>query len=112
MARTSAEAEVGSWVLTATARRSDRFLRGLEQASRVTFVSHVHHTCQWPPAVYSVKTPTPCPGAAFIVLFVSTSTRIGVGLGAPLVPGLPDALGVGTGPPALDDAVGPRCGSV
>src|SRR5437762_3596267 len=42
MARTSAESEAGSWTVTATARRSDRFLRGLEQASRVTFVSHVH----------------------------------------------------------------------
>jgi nanoRNase/pAp phosphatase (c-di-AMP/oligoRNAs hydrolase) len=42
MARTSAESEAGSWAVTATARRSDRFLRGLEQASRVTFVSHVH----------------------------------------------------------------------
>jgi nanoRNase/pAp phosphatase (c-di-AMP/oligoRNAs hydrolase) len=42
MARTSAEAEVGSYVLTPTARRSDRFLRGLEQSSRITFVSHVH----------------------------------------------------------------------
>ena len=43
MARLSAESELSSCTLTATARRcSDRFLRGLEPASRVTFVSHVH----------------------------------------------------------------------
>src|SRR5947209_17569731 len=43
MARTSAESDVGGLnVLSSTSRRSDRFLRGLESASRVTFVSHVH----------------------------------------------------------------------
>src|SRR5262245_48675782 len=42
MARTSADSESGSSTLTVTRRCSDRFLRGLEQASRVTFVSHVH----------------------------------------------------------------------
>src|SRR5436853_3433911 len=43
MARTSAESDVGGLnVLSSTSRRSDRFLRGLEHASRVTFVSHVH----------------------------------------------------------------------
>lgn len=41
MARNSAEAEAGSWTLTASLRKSDRFLRGLENASRVTFVSHL-----------------------------------------------------------------------
>jgi nanoRNase/pAp phosphatase (c-di-AMP/oligoRNAs hydrolase) len=42
MARTSAESESGSCTLSVTRRSSDRFLRGLEPASRVTFVSHVH----------------------------------------------------------------------
>jgi nanoRNase/pAp phosphatase (c-di-AMP/oligoRNAs hydrolase) len=43
MARTSAEAVVGGYAILANpSRRSDRFLRGLEEASRVTFVSHVH----------------------------------------------------------------------
>jgi nanoRNase/pAp phosphatase (c-di-AMP/oligoRNAs hydrolase) len=43
MARTSAESVVGGYAfVTNPTRRSDRFLRGLESASRVTFVSHVH----------------------------------------------------------------------
>ena len=41
MARTSAVSEEGSCTTSVSTRRSDRFLRGLEQASRVTFVSHV-----------------------------------------------------------------------
>src|SRR4030081_3396384 len=43
MAHTSAESVVGGYAVLANAsRRSDRFFRGLAQASRVTFVSHVH----------------------------------------------------------------------
>src|SRR6516165_8069216 len=43
MGRTSAEPVVDGYAFLASpSRRSDRFLRGLEQASRVTFVSHVH----------------------------------------------------------------------
>src|SRR5947207_11046906 len=43
MARTSAEPVADGYAFLASpSRRSDRFLRGLEQASRVTFVSHVH----------------------------------------------------------------------
>jgi nanoRNase/pAp phosphatase (c-di-AMP/oligoRNAs hydrolase) len=42
MARISAVSDEGSCTTNASSRRSDRFLRGLEQASRVTFVSHVH----------------------------------------------------------------------
>jgi len=42
MARFSAVSDDGSFTTSASSRRSDRFLRGLEQASRVTFVSHVH----------------------------------------------------------------------
>lgn len=43
MARNGAEVEVGcSTPLPAAYRRSDRFLKGLEDATRVTFVSHVH----------------------------------------------------------------------
>lgn len=42
MARFSAVSEVGGGLLTGSIRRSERFLRGLETASRVTFVSHVH----------------------------------------------------------------------
>src|ERR1039458_4517283 len=43
----------------------------------VLLVSHVHQMCQWPPVLYSMKTPTPSPGAAFIVWFGSTSTSMG-----------------------------------
>jgi nanoRNase/pAp phosphatase (c-di-AMP/oligoRNAs hydrolase) len=42
MARFSAVSDEGSCTTSTSSRRSDRFLRGLEQASRVTFVSHVH----------------------------------------------------------------------
>ena len=42
MARTSAVSDEGSCTASTSSRRSDRFLKGLEQASRVTFVSHVH----------------------------------------------------------------------
>lgn len=43
MARPSAvSTEGGCTTSPSSYRRSDRFLRGLEQASRVTFVSHVH----------------------------------------------------------------------
>src|SRR5262245_57048061 len=43
MARTSAEPMADGYAFLANpTRRSDRFLRGLEQASRVTFISHVH----------------------------------------------------------------------
>jgi nanoRNase/pAp phosphatase (c-di-AMP/oligoRNAs hydrolase) len=42
MARISAESEVAGCLLTGTARKSERFLRGLESCRRVTFVSHVH----------------------------------------------------------------------
>lgn len=42
MARFGAESEVSGGLLTGSIRRSDRFLRGLESASRVTFVSHVN----------------------------------------------------------------------
>jgi nanoRNase/pAp phosphatase (c-di-AMP/oligoRNAs hydrolase) len=42
MARYSAESEAGGLLLAGSGRRSDRFLRGLESASRVTFVSHVN----------------------------------------------------------------------
>src|SRR5580700_7000354 len=42
MARISAVSDEGSCTNTVSSRRSDRFLRGIEQASRVTFVSHVH----------------------------------------------------------------------
>jgi len=43
MARPSAvSAEGGCTTPTSSSRRSDRFLRGLEQASRISFVSHVH----------------------------------------------------------------------
>lgn len=42
MPRTSADSEVGSCSLSSTSRRSDRFLRGLDLANRIIFVSHVH----------------------------------------------------------------------
>jgi nanoRNase/pAp phosphatase (c-di-AMP/oligoRNAs hydrolase) len=42
MARSGAVSEDGSCSNGTSSRRSDRFLRGLETASRVTFVSHVH----------------------------------------------------------------------
>lgn len=44
MARSGAVSEDGSCIsgASSSSRRSDRFLRGLETASRVTFVSHVH----------------------------------------------------------------------
>lgn len=43
MARFSAESDVSGLLLVGSGtRRSDRFLRGLESASRITFVSHVH----------------------------------------------------------------------
>jgi nanoRNase/pAp phosphatase (c-di-AMP/oligoRNAs hydrolase) len=42
MARRSAEDPGGNGALTLTHRRSDRFLAGLCEASRVTLVSHVH----------------------------------------------------------------------
>src|SRR6185436_12487484 len=69
--------------------------------SLFTSESHVHHTCQWPPAVYSVKTPTPWPGAASIVWFVSTSTRMGVVFVGSL--SLPPV-----GPPLATSVTGPR----
>src|SRR5579871_6214082 len=47
------------------------------QLKLVWLVSHVHQMVQWPPVWYCTNTPTPLPGAAFIVWFGSTSTSIG-----------------------------------
>src|SRR5262245_1225384 len=42
MARVSAVSDEGRCTTSTSSRRSDRLLRGLESASRVTFISHVH----------------------------------------------------------------------
>ena len=71
--------------------------------------SHVHQMCQWPPDAYSVNTPTPCPGAAVIVWFVSMGARIGYALAPPSPLGAsrsPSGRRDGPEPPLANDADG------
>ncbi len=42
MPRTSSDTEAPSYTTSGSSRRSDRFLRGLDLAQRIVFVSHVH----------------------------------------------------------------------
>src|SRR5690349_8610903 len=58
------------------------------QSRPVSSVSHVQERCQWPPAAYSMKTPTPCPAGAVNVCPVSTTASKGWPLVAPEAPEL------------------------